>query len=117
MERYAGGQKRKTRSDPAKPPVNIDSILKATADEYGVKAEQFCGFRSRAGGRDVAAMLCRRWTGTTLRALSETFGLSHPDSASDLIKRGKQRTESSQEVSRRVQRIERRLGLNPESRV
>ena len=74
------GANRRRRTEP----VNIDSILKATADEYGVKAEQYCGFRSRAGGRDVAAMLCRRWTGTTLRALSETFGLSHPDSASDV---------------------------------
>ena len=51
--------------------MKIASILKATADEYGVKAGEYCGFRSGAMGRDIAAMLCRRWTRTTLRELSK----------------------------------------------
>jgi hypothetical protein len=69
-------------------PLNIDSILEAIADEYGVEVEQYCGFRRRACGRDVAAILCRRWTKTKSRALSEAFGLSHPDSALDFDQAG-----------------------------
>jgi len=112
-EDEGANRRRRRRTEP----VKIDSILKATSDEYGVRAAEYCGFRSGAGGRDIAAMLCRRWTRTTLRELSKTFGLGHPDSASDLIKRGQQRTESNQEVAQRVKRIERKLGLNPETRV
>ena len=98
-------------------PVTVDSILEATAWEYGVDVEDYRGFRSRAGGRDIGALLCRRWTSATLRQLSETFGLGHPDSASDLIKRGLKQLESNQATFRRVANVERKLGLNPESRV
>ena len=98
-------------------PVTVDAILDATAKQYGTLADQYCGYRSRASGRDVAAMLCRRWTTATLRELSGRFGLSHPDSASDLIKRGKRLAESNRDVAGKVASIERALRLNPESRV
>ncbi len=98
-------------------PVTVDAILDATAMHYGTTADAYCGYRSGAGGRDVAAMLCGRWTTATLRELSGRFGLSHPDSASDLIKRGKRLAESNRDVARKVAAIETDLGLNPESRV
>ncbi len=98
-------------------PVSVDAILEATAKQYGVSAEQYCGYRSGAGGRDVAAMLCRRWTTATLRELSGRFGLSHPDSASDLIKRGVQQAKQNRNTARRVTSIECALGRNPESQV
>ena len=98
-------------------PVTIDAILEAAALEYGTSADAYRGYRSGAAGRDVAALLCRRWTTATLRELSARFGLSHPDSASDLIKRGKRLAESNREVARKVASIEKALGLNPESRV
>jgi putative transposase len=97
-------------------PVTVDAILDATALQYGTSAETYCGYRSRAGGRDVAALLCRRWTTATLRELSGRFGLSHPDSASDLMKRGRRLAESNRDVARKVASIEKDLGLNPESR-
>jgi hypothetical protein len=61
----------------------------------------------------VAAMLCRRWTTATLRELSGRFGfgLSHPDSASDLIRRGKRLAESHRDVATNVASIEMALGL------
>ena len=98
-------------------PVTVDAILDATAMQYGTSADRYCGYRSCAGGRDVAAMLCRRSATATLRELSGRFGLSHPDSASDLIKRGKRLAESNRDVARKVASIEKALGLNPESRV
>ena len=80
-------------------------------------ADEYVGFRSRAAGRDMAAYLCRRYTRATLRELSERFGLSHPDSASDLIRRGAKRLEQSSEAVRHQRAIEKKLKLNPESQV
>jgi hypothetical protein len=66
-------------------PVSVDEIISATASEFSVTPVEYKGFRSGAAGRDMAAYLCRRYTRATLRELSERFGLSHPDSAADLI--------------------------------
>ena len=57
-----------------------------------------------------------RRTSATLRELSDRFGLSHPDSASDLIRRGVKRIEQSSEAVRQQKAIEKKLELNPESR-
>jgi hypothetical protein len=53
----------------------------------------------------LALRLCqlvRHWTTATLRELSGGFGLSHPDSASDPIKRGKRLADSHRDVARKV---------------
>ena len=55
-----------------------------------------------------------RRTSATLRELSDRFGLSHPDSASDLIRRGAKRIEQSSEAVRQQKAIEKKLELNPE---
>ena len=65
----------------------------------------------------MAAYLCRRYTRATLRELSQKFGLSHPDSASDLIRRGAKRLEQSSEAVRQFRAIEKKLNINPESQV
>ena len=62
----------------------------------------------------MAPLLCRRWTTATLRELSVRFGLSHPDSASDLIKRGRRIAESNRDVARMVASTGKALGFNPE---
>ena len=111
-EDEGANRRRRRRMDP----VTVDAILDATALRYGTSADTYCGYRSSPGGRNVAALLCRRWTTATLRELSGRFGLSHPDSASDLIKRGKRLAESNRDVARKVASIEKDLGLNPESR-
>ena len=40
--------------------------LSAVAGHYGVDPLDYCGFRSTAVGRDLAAFLCRRYSGVTL---------------------------------------------------
>jgi putative transposase len=97
--------------------ITVDEVIEATAAVYGVDAEAYNGFRSRAGGRDIAAMLCRKYTTSTLADLSQQFGLSHPDSASDLVKRGRKSFDSNTHVKSRVRKIEKRIMRNPESRV
>ena len=97
-------------------PVSVDSVFEATASQYEVSADEYVGFRSGAAVRDIAAYLCCRYTSATFRELSVRFGLNHPDSASDLIRRGAKRIEQSSEAVRQQKAIEKKLLLNPESR-
>ncbi len=62
---YANWYARRNRRRRRMHPVTIDAILEATARQYGTSADTYGGYRSRAAGRDVAAMLCRRWTTAT----------------------------------------------------
>jgi putative transposase len=96
--------------------VSLDEVINATAYEYTVSAEEYDGFRSGAAGRDIAAYLCRRYTTSTLAEISLRFGLSHPDSSSDLIRRGESSLTSNANIRIRAMRIENQLGLKPESR-
>jgi len=98
-------------------PVSVDEIISVTASQFSVSPDDYVGFRSGAAGRDLAAFLCRRYTRATLHELSERFGLSHPDSASDLIRRGAKRLEKSRAVARQITAIEKKLKINPESQV
>ncbi len=84
--------------------------------EYRVSPAEYCGFRSGAGGRGVAAYLRRRLTSTTLAELSERFGLGHPDSSSDMVKRARKLIESNREARKRAERIKERLLTKPETR-
>ena len=84
--------------------------------QYAVSADEYVGFRSGAVGRVNAAYVCRRYTSEPWRELSDRFGLSHPDIASDLVRRVAKRIEQSSEAVRRQTVIERKLGFNPESR-
>lgn len=97
--------------------IEVDDVLAATASEYGVSAAAYVGFRSIAGGRDVAAYLCRRYTAATLVELLKRFGLRHSDSSSDMVKRAWKSIESNPSIRKRAKRIENRLGLKPGTRV
>jgi phage terminase small subunit len=55
--------------------------------------------------------------GANLRDLSPRFGLTHPDSASDLMGRARHAAESKRDVAMHAASMEQTLGLNPESRV
>ena len=96
-------------------PASVDSIFEATASQYAVSADEYVGFRSGAAVRYMAAYLCRRYSTATLRELSDRFGLRHPNSVSDLIRRGAKRIEQSTEAIRQQTAIEKKLGPNPES--
>ena len=97
--------------------LSVETVIAATAKEYDVEPDDYTGFRSGAPGRDVAAYLCRRYTTATLAELSSIFGLSHRDSSGDLVKRARRAREENPKIERRIRKIEKRLCLNPESRV
>jgi len=94
--------------------VSVEEILEATASRHGVDASQYAEFRSSAAGRDMAAWLCRRWTGATLRQLGPTFGLTGTDSVSNLVRRAERRHRQSAVWRKTVREIEASLGLNTE---
>lgn len=97
--------------------LSAQQIIGIVAAHYGVDAKGYREFRSPAGGRDLAAYLCRRYSAATLRELSIEFGLSHPDGSANLVRRAKARLKESAELRTQCQKIERKLGLKTEDQV
>ncbi|SMP74970.1 hypothetical protein SAMN06265222_11898 [Neorhodopirellula lusitana] len=95
--------------------MTADQIIDETASYFDVCPTEYVGFRSLAAGREIAAMLCQRWTGKTIASLSTRFGLAHPDSSSNLIRRAKRRVEKSKEYRQAIDNIEQNLDLNTEN--
>jgi chromosomal replication initiation ATPase DnaA len=91
----------------------VEEIIHATAREHGVEASDYATFRGRAAGRDMAAWLCRRWTGVSL----EKFGVEGIGSVSNLVRRAEQRRKTSSEWSTRQSKIETSLGLKTQHKV
>ena len=107
-----GGNERKLQSTSRRlKSVSVDEIIRATARDHGVSASEYAQFRSNAAGRDMAAWLCRQWTGATLDELGASFGLEGTGSVSNLVRRAEQRRKESRKWSNRQQKIEGSLGL------
>jgi len=108
-----GGNARKLRSASRRlRSVSVKEIVDATAKEHGVSASEYAQFRSRVAGRDMAAWLCRQWTGATLEELGIAFGVNGTGSVSNLVRRAEQRRKESRKWSSRQRKIEVSLGLN-----
>ena len=91
--------------------VSFGEIIHATALAHEVSDSDHATFRSRAAGRDMAAWLCRRWTGATLKELGVAFGVNGIGSVSNLVRRAEQRRKESRTWSIRQLKIETSLGL------
>jgi chromosomal replication initiation ATPase DnaA len=62
-------------------------VLAEVARYYGVDQDCFQVRRSGLLGRDLAAWLVRHHSSATLRELAPIFGLNHPDSVNNLVRR------------------------------
>lgn len=91
-------------------------IIEFVAVEHGVEPSSYFGFRSQSPGRDLAALLCRELTRTTLSSLSDAFGLNHPDSSANLVRRAKKHYNDSAPFRRKVDRIKKEI-LKTENQV
>jgi len=60
-------------------------------------------------GRDIAAWLARRLSSATLREPAPAFGLSHPDSASNLVRRVDRALAESSKMNQDIEMIKRIL--------
>lgn len=96
--------------------VSIAEILKAVAAEHDVQVEDYAKFRSSAAGRDMAAWLCRKWTGASLTELGPYFGLAGVDSVTNLVRRAEKQLADSKQWQLTVKRIEQAIGLNTENK-
>jgi len=99
------------------PPLSASQIIGIVAEYHGVAPLDYRKFRSSAEGRDLAAYLCRRYSGVTLRELSMEFGLTHPDGSANLVRRAKVRLKKSPKLRRECERIVQELGLKAEDQV
>ncbi len=84
-------------------------VISAVAGYYDQSPAAYRRRRSAAPGRDLAAYLAHRRTTATLRELALPFGLRHPDSVSNLIRRTEQALTKSSPLRKDRQRIEKRL--------
>jgi chromosomal replication initiation ATPase DnaA len=89
--------------------LSIREVLDATARRYCVDAASFAAKYNRSPSRDAAAWLARRLTVATLRELAEPFGLGHPDSVRNLIRRAERAIAKSNKFRKQVQRIKQEL--------
>jgi len=85
------------------------TVLAAVARYYGVVPDCFQERRSGQLARDVAAWLARRRSSATLRVLAPEFGLSHPDSVNNLVRRVDRALAESRKLRHDIEMIERIL--------
>ena len=91
------------------------AVLGAVAEYYGIAEDRFLRQRSGAVSRDLAAWLARELTPVTLRELSAAFGLTHPDSVRNLIRRVDRALVGSRPLRDEIEAIRQRL-LKTENR-
>ena len=97
--------------------MSVDEVIRAVAQLHRVEPEEYVGFRSMASGREMAALLCRRYTSVTLAQLSDCFGLRHPDSSANLVRRAQRRAEQSASYRRQIALAESQLTMKTENQV
>ena len=91
--------------------VTPQEVIAAVADAHGVEPDQYAGFRGGAAGQDMAAWLCRRWTGATLAEPGPLFGVPGEGSVSGLVRRAERRHGQSSAWRRTASDIEASLRL------
>ena len=67
--------------------LDAATVLAEVARFYGVDQDCFQARRNGRLARDVAAWLARHHSSATLRELAPIFGLNHPDSVNNLVRR------------------------------
>ena len=89
--------------------LSAKQILAFVAEQCGLSAEDYCGFRVKAQDREIAALLCRELTTNSLAELSDIFGLGHPDSSANLIRRAKVTLSQSIATKKRYNKMKSKL--------
>lgn len=85
--------------------LKVADVLQAVADFYDVPRDSFSQPRTGSAPRDVADWLTRRSTPATLRGLAPHFGLTHPESVSNLVRRAERLLGKSPRFRNNVERL------------
>ncbi len=88
--------------------TSLDSkqVNASVAVYFNVSPSSYQSKCSAVAGRDLAAYLAHRHTTATLRELATAFGLTHPDSVSNLIRRAQTAISTSKTQKLVLERIE-----------
>jgi putative transposase len=89
--------------------LSPDTVIATVAEFYATTPQAFRCRRSGQQSRDVAAWLAHRLTAATLRELTEPFGLNHPGSLSNLIRRADRAVVQSPRLRKDIATIRKRL--------
>jgi chromosomal replication initiation ATPase DnaA len=92
--------------------LSVEQVVQAVAGYYNEQPESYSIQRNQVAGRDLAAWLVHRRTTATLREVARWFGLTHPDSASNLIRRAERQLSKSRAYQSDLKKIEQRLVAN-----
>ena len=86
--------------------LDANQVIAAVAGYFKATPENYNSKRSTSPGRDLAAYLAHRRTTATLRELAAAFGLSHPDSVSNLIRRAENAISQSKSQKQDLERLD-----------
>lgn len=89
--------------------LDANQVIATVAAYFNASPSSYQSKRSTAPGRDLAAYLAHRRTTATLRELATAFGLSHPDSVSNLIRRAEIAISASKSQKQDLDRIDEML--------
>jgi len=89
--------------------LSPEEVLAKVAQFYGVSPETFRQKRAKHPSRDVAAWLARRLTQAPLRELAPHFGLSHPESLSNLTRRADDRIAKSARLRKEMAQLKKQM--------
>jgi len=84
-------------------------VLQTVAQFYEEEFLKYSLRRSKNRGRDMAAYLAHRHTTATLRELAGLFGLSHPDSVSNLVRRAEKAIRESASLRLEMEQLQQLL--------
>jgi putative transposase len=96
--------------------LNSQEVIAVVANFFNVDPVAYGQKRATVDGRDLAAYLCHRRTTATLRDLAKPFGLNHPDSVSNIIRRVEKALAESKSLQATVEKLDELL-MKTENRV
>jgi len=86
--------------------LSATEVVTIVAEYFGTNVESFQVKRTASLERDIAAWMAHRRTTSTLRELSGIFGLQHPDSVSNLIRRAEAAIGKSEKVAKQIKKLD-----------
>ena len=89
--------------------LNATDVISIVAEYFGTTVDSFQTRRTASVERDIAAWMAHRRTTSTLRELSGAFGLHHPDSVSNLIRRAEAAIGQSAKVANQIKHLDQLL--------
>ena len=86
--------------------LNATEVISIVAEYFGTTVKSFQTRRTASFERDIAAWMAHRRTTSILRELGGVFGLRHPDSVSNLIRRAEAAINQSANIANQINHLD-----------